>query len=208
MEESMRINIKNNIKEVTRGLSKTHKEQIPFATSLAINATLGIGKGNKDKGLDRELTKQMIKKLDRPRPQTTKAFFRKAARKTNLIGVLGLQDWAAKFLIFQIEGGTRSTGKNIPIPYTPNARLNKFGNIIGKRSGLIKKSNQYIGEVKGINGVWERQKNGEQKLIIGFKRSVDYRPRFPFYTIAANFTKNMFDRNFTKAFVRAVRSSR
>ena len=200
MEKSMRINIKNNIKEVTRGLSKTHKEQIPFATSNAINMTLFQ--------LRKEMGKQTTKHLDRPTPFTQKGFVVDKAKKTTLKGILFIKDIVASYLKFQIDGGTRSTGKNIPIPYTPNARLNKFGNIVGKRSGLIKKSNQYIGEVKGINGVWERQKNKEQKLIIGFKRSVEYRPRFPFYTIAASFTKNMFDRNFTKAFVRAVRSSR
>ena len=200
MEKLMNISIKNNIKEATRGLSKTHKEQIPFATSNAINMTLFQ--------LRKEMMKQTTKHLDRPTPTTQKGFVVGRAKKTTLKGVLFIKDFVANYLKFQIDGGTRSTGKNIPIPYTPNARLNKFGNIIGKRSGLVKKSNQYIGEVKGINGVWERQKNGEQKLIIGFKRSVEYRPRFPFYTIAANFTKNMFDRNFTKAFVRAVRSSR
>ena len=200
MEKSMKVNIKNNIKEATRGLSKTHKEQIPFATSNAINMTLFQ--------LRKEMSKQTTKHLDRPTPFTQKGFVVDKAKKTTLRGILFIKDIVASYLKFQIDGGTRSTGKNIPIPYTPNARLNKFGNIVGKRSGLIKKSNQYIGEVKGINGVWERQKNGEQKLIIGFKRSVEYRPRFPFYTIAANFTKNMFDRNFTKAFVRAVRSSR
>ena len=113
-----------------------------------------------------------------------------------------------KYLKFQIEGGTRSTGKNIPIPYKPNARLNKFGNIIGKRSGLVKKTNQYIGEVNGINGVWEKQKSGKNKLIIAFERSVNYRKRFPFYTIAEMFTKNVFDKNFTKAFLRAVKSAK
>ena len=196
----MRINVKNNIKEVTRGLSKTHREQIPFATSSAINMTLFQ--------LRKEMGKQTTKHLDRPTPFTQKGFFVATAKKTTLKGILFIKDIVASYLKFQIDGGTRSTGKNIPIPYKQNAKLNKFGNIIGKRSGLVKKSNQFIGNIGGVDGVFERQKRGGQKLIIGFKRSVQYRPRFPFYTIAANFSKNMFDRNFTKAFVRAVRSSR
>tara|TARA_Y100001973_G_C5026586_1_gene245878 strand:+ start:30 stop:632 length:603 start_codon:yes stop_codon:yes gene_type:complete len=200
MEKSMRVNIKNNIKEVTKGLSKTHKEQIPFATSNAINMTLFQ--------LRKEMGKQTTKHLDRPTPFTQKGFVVATAKKTTLKGILFLKDVVEKYLKFQIEGGTRSTGKNIPIPFKPNARLNKFGNIIGKRSGLVKKSNQYIGEVNGINGVWEKQKNGGNKLIIAFERSVNYRKRFPFYTIAEMFTKNVFDKNFTKAFLRAVRSSR
>ena len=200
MEKLMRISIKNNIKEATRGLSKTHKEQIPFATSNAINMTLFQ--------LRKEMGKQTTKHLDRPTPFTQKGFVVDKAKKTTLKGILFIKDIVASYLKFQIDGGTRSTGKNIAIPYKQNARLNKFGNIVGKRSGLVKKSNQFIGNIGGVDGVFERQKRGGQKLIIGFKRSVEYRPRFPFYTIAANFTKNMFDRNFSKAFVRAVRSSR
>tara|TARA_R100000734_G_C3297787_1_gene88787 strand:+ start:485 stop:1075 length:591 start_codon:yes stop_codon:yes gene_type:complete len=196
----MKISVKNNIKEATKGLRKTHREQVPFATSNAINKTLF--------DLRKEMGKQTTKHLDRPTPFTQKGFVVATAKKTTLKGMLFLKDVVEKYLKFQIEGGTRSTGKNIPIPYKPNARLNKFGNIIGKRSGLVKKSNQYIGEVNGINGVWEKQKNGKNKLIIAFERSVNYRKRFPFYTIAEMFTKNVFDKNFTKAFLRAVRSSR
>ena len=200
MEKSMRISVKDNIKEVTKGLSKTHREQVPFATASAINKTLF--------DLRKEMGKQTTKHLDRPTPFTQRGFVVATAKKTTLKGMLFLKDVVENYLKFQIEGGTRSTGKNIPIPYTPNARLNKFGNIVGKRSGLVKKSNQYIGEVNGINGVWEKQKNGKNKLIIAFERSVNYRKRFPFYTIAEMFSKNVFDKNFTKAFLRAVRSGR
>ena len=42
MEKLMKISVKNNIKEATKGLSKIHKEQVPFATSNAINITLFI----------------------------------------------------------------------------------------------------------------------------------------------------------------------
>lgn len=196
----MRISVKDNIKEVTKGLSKTHREQVPFATASAINKTLF--------DLRKEMGKQTTKHLDRPTPFTQRGFVVGTAKKTTLKGMLFLKDVVEKYLKFQIEGGTRSTGKNIPIPYKPNARLNKFGNIIGKRSGLVKKTNQYIGEVNGINGVWEKQKSGKNKLIIAFERSVNYRKRFPFYTIAEMFSKNVFDKNFTKAFLKAVRSSR
>lgn len=200
MEKPMRISVKDNIKEVTKGLSKTHREQVPFATASAINKTLF--------DLRKEMGKQTTKHLDRPTPFTQRGFVVGTAKKTTLKGMLFLKDVVEKYLKFQIEGGTRSTGKNIPIPYKPNARLNKFGNIIGKRSGLVKKTNQYIGEVNGINGVWEKQKSGKNKLIIAFERSVNYRKRFPFYTIAEMFSKNVFDKNFTKAFLKAVRSSR
>ena len=206
----MKINVKNNIKEVTKGLSKTHKEQIPFATSLAINATLGIGKKNRMKGLDGALQKQMQKKLDNPMPRTTKAFYRIGSKKRNLTGVLGFTDWAAKFMHYLIEGGVRSPEKSkIGVPYKTNAKLNTYGNIAGRKSGLIKKQSQFIGKIAGIDGVWERQKkDADAKLIIGFKNSVTYKPIFPFYKIAKSYCLAKFDVNFTKAFIRAVKSAK
>lgn len=195
----MQINVKSNIKEITKFTTAVQKKQIPFATSVAINNTLF--------DLKKEMSKQMDKKLDRPTPFTKRGFFINKAKKNLLIGVLLMKDIVANYMQYQIEGGTRTTGKQIPVPYKPNARLNKFGNIIGKRTGLIKKNTQFIGNVSGTEGVYERTKQG-LKLIIGFERSVTYRPRFPFYVIATKFSNAVFDRKFAKAFDKALRSAR
>ena len=48
----MQVNVKTNIKEISKNLTRDQKKQVPFAASLAINATLGIGKKNRMKGLD------------------------------------------------------------------------------------------------------------------------------------------------------------
>mgnify|MGYP003110665948 FL=1 len=195
----MKVDVKSNINEITKWTTNAQKKQIPFATSVAINNTLF--------DLKKEMAKQMDKKLDRPTPFTKRGFFINKAKKNLLVGVLLMKDIVANYMQFQIEGGTRTTGKQIPVPYKPNARLNKFGNIIGKRTGLIKKSTQFIGNVSGTEGVYERTKDG-LKLIIGFERSVTYRPRFPFYVIAEKFSKAVFDKKFAKAFDRALRSAK
>ena len=195
----MRVSVKSNVKEITKWTTNAQKKQIPFATSVAINNTLF--------DLKKEMSKQMDKKLDRPTPFTKRGFLIKKAKKNLLIGILLMKDVVASYMHYQIEGGTRSTGKPIPVPYQPNARLNKFGNIIGKRTGLIKKSTQFIGNVGGTDGVYERTKNG-LKLIIGFESSVTYRPRFPFYIIAEKFSKAIFNKKFTEAFDRALKSAK
>jgi len=206
----MQIKIKDNIKQFTKGLSKVQQKQIPFATAQAINATLGIGKGKKDKGLDREFAKQMVKKLDRPRPQTTKAFYRKPAKKTHLVGELGLQDWAAEFLKYQIDGGVRSSANKIPVPITKNKRLNKFGNIAGKRSGLVKGSKEFIGTIGGATGVWKQGRKGQQPtLLIKFHDSVKYDKKlFNFYKIGNSYVSNTFDRQMKKSLTKALRSAK
>ena len=195
----MQVSVKSNIKEITKWTTNAQKKQIPFATSVAINNTLF--------DLKKEMAKQMDKKLDRPTPFTKRGFFINKAKKNLLVGVLLMKDIVANYMHYQIEGGTRTTGKRIPVPYKPNARLNKFGNIIGKKTGLIKKNTQFIADLGGTEGVYERTKQGV-KLIIGFERSVNYRPRFPFYIIAEKFSNAVFDKKFAKAFERALRSAR
>ena len=205
----MKVSVKDNIKDVTKWTTNVQKKQVPFATAMAINKTLGIGKGNRMTGLDREMQKQMIQKLDRPMARTTKAFYRIAARKTNLTGTLGFTDWANKFMQYLVHGGVRSgESSKVGVPYTPNARLNKFGNIAGRKSGLIKKQTQFIGNIAGIDGVWERQKDRSAKLMVAFKNSVTYQAMFPFYKIAEKYSKAKFDKNFAEAFTKALKSAK
>ena len=196
----MQVNVKTNIKEISKNLTRDQKKQVPFASAMAINNTLFQ--------LRKEMGKQTRKKLDRPTKFTQNGFVVQKAKKQNLKGMLFLKDAVEKYLKFQIDGGVRSTGKYIPVPFKQNARLNKFGNIVGKRSGLIKKKSQFIGTVNGLLGVWERQKGNKLKLIIGFERTVEYKPKLPFYTIAQKFSAAVFDRNFTKAIARAIKSAR
>ena len=197
----MRVSVKSNIDEVTKWTTNVQKKQIPFATSNAINKTLFQ--------LRKEMMKQTVKKLDRPTPFTQKGFLVQTAKKTKLKGMLFIKQQVEDYLQYQIDGGIRSTGKNIPIPYKPNARLNKYGNIIGKRTGLIKKNTQFFGTVKGIDGVWERQKKDNRlKLIIGFTKTAAYEPKFPFYVIADKFVAANFDKNFAEKFAQALRSAK
>lgn len=197
----MKVSVKSNIDEVTKWTTNIQKKQIPFATAGAINKTLFQ--------LRKEMGKQTLKKLDRPTPFTQRGFLVATAKKTKLKGMLFLRDAVEEYLQYQIDGGIRSTGKNIPIPYKPNARLNKYGNIIGKRTGLIKKNTQFFGTVKGIDGVWERQKKDNRlKLIIGFTKTAAYEPKFPFYVIADRFVAANFDKNFSEKFAHALRSAK
>jgi hypothetical protein len=157
----------------------------------------------------------MNKRLDRPKSTTTKVgsgnnalFFLRSGKK-NLSATLGFKDWASEFIQFLVFGGTRTTGKNIPIPFKQNARLNQYGNITGKKSGLIKKKAQFFGNIGGVDGVFERaKKDSKPKLIIGFKKSVNYKPIFPFYEIAGRYVGFTFPKKFNEALAKALRSAR
>jgi hypothetical protein len=197
----MRVSVKSNIDEVTKWTTNVQKKQIPFATSNAINKTLFQ--------LRKEMMKQTVKKLDRPTPFTQKGFLVQMAKKTNLRGMLFVKEEVEKYLKYQINGGVRSTGKQIPVPYIDNARLNKYGNVMGKRSGLIKKDTQFFGTIKGVNGIWERQKQDNRlKLIYALTRTASYEPKFPFYVIADKFVAANFDKNFAEKFAHALRTAK
>jgi len=204
----MDIKIESNINRVIKKLNVIERQQIPFAVSVAINETLGTGR-TRGKALDGVLGREMKKRLDRPMTRTTKAFYRKAANKKKLDGTLGFFDWASDFMKFLVFGGTRATGKNIPIPFKENARLNQYGNITGKKSGLIKKKSQFFGNLGGVDGVYERQKKEQKpRLIIGFKKSVNYKPIFPFYEIAGRYIGFTFPKKFNEALKKALRTAR
>ena len=200
----MQIKIKDNIKQFTKGLSSFEKKQIPFAVAAGINTTLF--------GLRKEMGKQTVKKLDRPTQATQKGFTIKKANKRNLTGALAIKDFVADYLKYQIDGGTRQTGKKIPVPFTENARLNKFGNIPNKRKGLIKRpAKQFIAKIGGVSGVFEKSGRGgkQLKLIIAFEDSVTYDKKpFPFYKIGKGYINNVYSRNLAKGFKRAMRTAR
>ena len=195
----MKVNVKSNIKEITKWTTNAQKKQIPFATANAINHTLFQTR--------KVMMKQTEQKLNNPTPFTVKSFLVDKAKKTKLKGMLFIREAAEKYLRFQILGGTRSSGKKFAIP-TTNAKLNKFGNIIGKRSGLVKNKNQFLQTINGIAGVWERQKDGKLKLIIALKNSANYRPKLPFYTIAEKFAASKFNKNFINALNKALKTAR
>lgn len=198
----MQIKIKDNIKEFSKGLNKFQKKQMPFATAQAINNTLF--------GLKKEMAKQTVKKLDRPVPFTQRGFLINKAKKTNQVGILYVRPEVAEYLKYQIDGGVRSQATKIPVPILKNKRLNKYGNIAGKRSGLVKSSKEFIGTIKGVTGVWKQQRKGQAPiLLIKFHDSVKYDKKpFDFYKIGKMYSKNTFDKQLDKALRKALRTAK
>lgn len=206
----MEIDVRTNVKEMTKKLDAIQKKQVPFATSLALNMT--------GDDVAQSLTGAMKQYLDRPTPFTLNAFMTKSgrfkgvkARKNSLTAILIPGAAQAEYLHYQVFGGTRNPkGKKIAIP-TSNARLNKYGNIPNRKSGLIKKpSKQFIATIKGVTGVWEKYgRGGKQiKLVHGFEDNVTYQPRFPMFRIAQKTVNRRFNRNFTKALNRALATAK
>ena len=200
----MNVNIETNIKRVAKQMNVIQRKQIPFAVSVAINETMGT---KKTKGLRAVMSREMNKRLDRPRKSTTTAFYLEGSKKTKLSATLGFYDWAAEFMQYLVHGGIRTSDKNIPVPYK-HAKLNAYGNIRGKSSGLIKKNTQFFGKIGKASGVFEKVKDGSPKLIIGFSKFVNYKKMFPFYEIAGRYIGFTFPKKFNESLKKALRSAR
>ena len=199
----MKIKVKDNSKQLAKKLTAIQKKQIPFATAQAINNTLF--------GLRKEMAKQTVKKLDRPVPFTQRGFLVTKAKKTNLVGILRIRPEVESYLKFQIDGGVRKpSSKKVPVPITKNKRLNKYGNIAGKRSGLVKGSKEFIATIGGATGVWKENRKGQPPtLLIKFHDSVKYSKKpFDFYKIGRGYINGTYDRQLTKALAKALRTAK
>lgn len=144
----MQYDIRADIKEAEKYLVGLRKDQIPYATQYAINATLFEARKN--------VIEAMKRYLDKPTPYTLRGVEVIKANKQKLYGKLMLRDFAAKgtpadrYLIYQIEGKPRkhkgfevklirdgymdSNQYAIPTRFAP---LDAYGNVSGSYINMI-----------------------------------------------------------------------
>lgn len=199
----MKLRVKADVKQVTRYLNKIQRKQVPFATALALTTTA--------KDAQAEEIKQMSTRMDRPTPFTLKGVTIIPAKKNRLIATVLVKRIQEEYLQHQITGGTvnhRGAGTGVP---TKHKKLNKYGNIAGRRLGLVKGTKEFIATINGTTGVWKRtggRRNRKLQLLIGFHRETSYRPIYPFQSIAYKTAKARFRRNFERAMTRALATAR
>ncbi len=200
----MKINIKGDMKNARRVLGRLER-QVPFATSVAMNRSAAK---------IQRFEKTMIRRdLDNPTPQVVKSIRVKRASKRDLEAAVFIIPAIAEFLRFQIDGGTRAPrGQVEAVPV--NARLNRYGNIPGRRQGkiakLIARPDTFVGEINGVAGVWRRKRprSAGLELLLAFERSVRYRPKFPFFRYAEVTLERVWVREFNRAIVFATKTAR
>lgn len=122
----MQIRIDANIPKLKRQLGIAEK-QVRFAVAVALTKTA--------QDVQREAPAQMERDLDRPTDFTKRGLYIQAARRDNLMSVVGFKDRQSKYMTKQVEGGTYQPGPaGIKLP--GDIQLNAFGNI---PRGLVKK---------------------------------------------------------------------
>ena len=213
----MEVSIEHNIKQITRGLSEFQRKQVPFATSLALNKVAYQA--------NTAIKRQARYQLHNPTNWTLAGFMYDKSTKKNLHVVLyaagaegGKKGKLAdrnKYLIYQVEGGTRlPNGRAIIVP-TKHTKLNKHGNI--PRATLKKfvenKTKYFSGKPRGRSnetnaGIYERMGRGGRKTIKKVASFVPYArytdKRLDYYGVIQKVVDRRFEKILRDSLERAI----
>ncbi|MEX9827578.1 hypothetical protein [Raoultella planticola] len=142
------------LKDLSRQLTQLQK-QIPFATAQAMTTVVREIAAAQKVALGR--------KLESPTPFTVNAVGSSGARKNNLRAKVYVRDIAAEYLEpFEFGGEHKLNSQALLNP--KNIKLNKYGNMPrNKLSQMKAKPNVFVGEVNGVNAVWQRRKPKKPK---------------------------------------------
>ena len=194
------INVKTNIDQVIRTLDQRFRKQIPFATSKALTATA--------KDVQRALTEEINQVFDRPTPFTQRAIGMTASNKQTLTAKVFIKDIQAAYLKLEVSGGTRLPAKRAIVIPVEVAR-NQYGNMTrGKLKQLLARKDVFSGTVRGIPGIWQRNRKGGVKLLIAYTPRAQYKRLYPFYEIAKREVERKLLPNFREAFAYAIATAR
>ena len=216
----MRIDVRDNIKEVTKGLSSIQKKQIPFATMLALNDTAFA--------LHKTYKAQTKQKFDNPTSFTQKGFRVQKAKKTHLEAIVFVDKKRVDYMELQVDGGTRFPKKiAIIVPSSKNSNdLAKYqsGNLTKGAVNKIKgqRDKYFFGKPKGnqgSEGIWERYGRSASGTSAGYRirqvakltKMARYKSLFPFESIGNGIAfsrKNGFDSAFAKRLRFALKTAR
>ena len=144
----------STLKDLYRQLKQLQK-QIPFATAQAMTSVVRDIAAAQKVALGR--------KLESPTPFTVNSVGSAGARKNNLRAKVFVRDVAAEYLEpFEFGGEHKLNSQALLNP--KNIKLNKYGNMPrNKLSQLKAKPNVFVGEVNGVDAVWQRRKPKKAK---------------------------------------------
>lgn len=203
---------------------RTLRKQLPFATAQAMTAVV--------RKIEDAQKVAMQRNLDNPTPFTVKSVKSRGARKSDLKAKVFVMNTAAAYLEpFETGGMHKLNGSALLNP--KDIKLNKYGNLPrNKLSSLKSKENTFIGDISGVNGVWQRKKakkgkNGRKrlqrspngtrrdrkkqpmpKLLIRFGDALPVEPVLGYQDRAMKMTQALLPQEINRAIAEAIRTAR
>lgn len=203
---------------------RTLRKQIPFATAQAMTAVV--------RKIEDAQKVAMQRNLDNPTPFTVKSVKSRGTRKSDLKAKVFVMNTAAAYLEpFETGGVHKLNGSALLNP--KDIKLNKYGNLPrNKLSSLKSKENTFIGDIGGVNGVWQRKKakkgkqgrkrlqrspNGTRrdrkkqpmpKLLIRFGDALPVEPVLGYQDRAMKMTQALLPQEINRAIAEAIRTAK
>ena len=215
----MRIDVDTNAAEVARSLRFLFREQVPFATSLAINNTA--------KGIQAEQREGMKSRFTIRRAYVLQGVkISKFSTKRDLEAIVEI-DPTRDFLFKFEEGGTvRPRGTRLAVP--DEVRRGKTGVVSRvmrprrlefERWGSGPKAEVHRGKRRtfmirrpgGTGGIFQRvgrRKSTKLRMLFSFTPQAEVDPTLEFELTAQTVFESTFESNFVASFDRAVRTAR
>lgn len=205
----IKIDVRQDLKRVTKSLSDFAEKQIPFATAQALSA-LG-------KMVEKAEVAEIAETFPTATPFTKGGVGLRRARKDRLQAEVYLRDVTATYLAPYIDGGVHHLNSRALL--NPKAiNTNQYGNIPRGRLGQLKgQKSTFIGTVQtkagAVSGVWRRlpAKKGQGpklQLLIRFSDALPVKQRLAWQPVAQKIVDRNFDRVFGQAMARAIATAR
>ena len=202
----------STLKDLSRQLKQLQK-QIPFATAQAMTSVVRDIAAAQKVALGR--------KLESPTPFTVNSVGSAGARKNNLRAKVFVRDVAAEYLEpFEFGGEHKLNSQALLNP--KNIKLNKYGNMPrNKLSQLKAKPNVFVGEVNGVDAVWQRRKpkkaNGTRrpkrkqrapKLLVRFGDALPVTPTLDYMNRSRSMAAGLMPGALSRAIEEAIRTAK
>lgn len=205
------LNLSSNVDEVLDTVARMSR-QYPFAVAKALtDVTRMVAKA---------MPAEVQADLDEPTPFTRGGFYSTRADKLQLVAHVGVKDLQAKYMRWQVEGGTRRPARSaLRLPSILD--LDEFGNLpkgtikrlvaaarsgrklsgkAAKQMGVAQRSEIFYGVPRGgpqrPAGLYSRRNSSGQRslvpLVVFPKMPAHYRKRFDFYLKAEKIVRAEF----------------
>lgn len=200
------INVQSNIKEFTRDLNRMAKEQIPYATSRAMNDTMVQAQEAEVTNVQ-SVFNNKVKWWNKANRRT--GIRVEFSNKKNLTAAVYT---GAYFADLQEEGGIKKPhqGKRLAVPAQgiPKKYRNKPG-LSGVQRAL-QEPRSFILSTGATPGVWQRKgkKPRPIRLLFHFEQQATVKPRFRFISTARETTEKRFMHNFSQRLDQAIATAR
>jgi len=202
----MQINVKSNISAVTKAIDAFGKNQMPFATSRALNDTaFSVRKHIVDTTYP--------KSFQVKNPRFASAMFRVGKSTKRKLVASVFDRFGKDYMVNQAEGGMKEKrGRYTAIPAQDRPAIRgRAGYERNKPRTVLGKPKVFVQNVGGQDMILERRTKKPyplKRLYLLEEKNIRIPKRFPFYEQGNAVAQRDFSRAFRKRFAEAKRTAR